>query len=119
MKTLLVDTSAWIEYFKGNTDVLDEPLSKNRVLIHSLVIGELACGSFKNRHKTLGDLKLLPKAKEADFGEALELIESHHLYGKGLGFVDVQLLASALISDSSLTSFDKAINRAAKELGLL
>lgn len=114
----IVDTSMWLEYFKGNADPLDHLLSENKVLIHSIVIGELSCGNFKNRNKTLGDLKLLPKAKEADFDEAIELIENSRLYGKGLGFSDIQLLASALISDSRLLSFDKAINRAAKELGI-
>jgi predicted nucleic acid-binding protein len=117
MKTL-VDTSAWLEYFKGTVDVLDQLLSENNVLTHSIVIGELSCGSLKNRHRTLGDLKLLPKIKEASFDEAIELIESHRLYGKGLGFSDIQLLASALIANSSLFSLDKAINHAAKELGV-
>ncbi len=117
MKTL-VDTSVWIEYFKGDADSLDQLLAENNVLMHSIVIGELSCGSFKNRNETLGDLKLLPKAKEADFNEAIQLIECRRLYGKGLGFSDVQLLASTLLSGSSLLSFDKAVKRAAKELGI-
>ena len=115
MKTL-VDTSVWLEYFKKGADPLEQLLLENRVLTHSIVIGELSCGSLKNRNKTLGDLKLLPKAKEAESGEAIELIESHRLYGKGLGFTDIQLLASALITGCTLLSFDKAIHRAAKEL---
>lgn len=118
MKTI-VDTSVWLEYFRGTTDVLDSLLSENTVLIHSTVIGELSCGNFKNRHQTLRDLKVLPRADEADFEEVIELIESRRLYGKGLGLNDVRLLASALLSDVQLLSFDKAVNRAAKELGVL
>jgi predicted nucleic acid-binding protein len=117
MKTL-VDTSIWLEYFKGNTDVLDHLLSEGNVLTHSIVIGELSCGNFKNRTKTLGDIKLLPKAKETDFDEAIELIELRRLYGKGLGFSDIQLLASALLSGCFILSADKAINRIAKGFGI-
>ena len=117
MKTL-VDTSAWIEFFKGNADPLEMLLVENNVIIHSNVIGELSCGNIKNRNKTLGNLKLLPKAKEASFTEAIELIDSRHLYGKGLGFSDVQLLASALISGSALFSFNKAVKRAALDLNI-
>ena len=115
MKTL-VDTSVWLEYFKGNADPLEQLLMENSVLTHPIVIGELSCGGLKNRSRTLGDLKLLPKAKEAEFSETIELIEGHRLYGKGLGFGDVQLLASALLSGCSLLSFDKAVNLAAREL---
>lgn len=117
MKTL-VDTSVWIAYFKGATDALDSLLAENGVVTHPVVIGELSCGGMKNRRGTLADLKLLPRAKEADFDEVIQLIEDRRLYGKGLGFNDVQLLASALISGFSLLSSDKAVIRSAKDLGI-
>jgi predicted nucleic acid-binding protein len=117
MKTI-VDTSAWIEYFKGGAGRLDQLLSDSDVLIHPVVIGELSCGSLKSRNKTLGDLKLLPRVDEAEFDEVISLIEDRRLYGKGLGFGDAQLLASALISGAPILSFDKALNQAAKSLGV-
>lgn len=117
MKTL-VDTSVWLEYFRKGFTPLEDLLSERKAVIHPVVIGELSCGNFKHREKTLGDLKLLPRVPEASFNEVLELVESRRLYGKGLGFGDVQLLASALISGLSLLTLDKAAHRAAKELGV-
>jgi predicted nucleic acid-binding protein len=115
---VIIDTSTWLEYFKGKADPLEHFLMEGNALTHSIVLGELACGNFKHRQKTLRDLHLLPRAKEADFQETLDLIETHRLYGKGLGFNDVQLLASALLSECSLFSYDKTVIRTAKSLGI-
>ncbi len=112
---VLVDTSVWIEHIRKPVPTLINLLSEKRVLIHPLVIGEIACGNFKRRHEVLGNLKILPKAQEATYIESLEFIESQKLHGKGLSFNDVQILCSALLSEAKVFSFDKAIN-AYKEL---
>ncbi len=56
--------------------------------------------------------------EEASFEECLHLIEIQKLSGKGLGWNDVQLLASAKIEGIPLWSLDKALQGAAKVLGL-
>lgn len=114
----LVDTSVWISHIKAPIDELAELLEFDQVLIHSAVIGEIACGAFKNRGEVLGNLKLLDRVDEATPGEVLELIESHKLQGKGLGWVDCQILASALISEARLLTYDKALASTARSLGL-
>jgi predicted nucleic acid-binding protein len=114
----LVDTSAWIEHLKKPVPALVGLLEERCALVHPLVIGELACGTLKRRHDFLGNLKILPKAAEATFEECLEVIEDRKLHGRGLSFTDVQLLASALISDSRILSFDRALNAAASTLGV-
>lgn len=86
--------------------------------MHPFVLGELACGSFKNRAVILSDLQELPSANPASTAEALQLIEDRRLWGRGLGWVDVHLLASALLSDCGLWTLDKRLGRAAAELGL-
>jgi hypothetical protein len=53
----------------------------------------------------------------ADLGEALGYIERHRLHGKGIGYVDVHLLASAAISGTTLWTRDRRLRVVAQELG--
>jgi predicted nucleic acid-binding protein len=93
-------------------------LDGGHVICHPFVIGELACGRLKNRSEILGLLSAIPQARVADHGELLHLIDVHRLYGRGLGWVDVHLIASALLSSCDLWSSDKALQDAARHLGI-
>lgn len=84
--------------------------------MHPAVIGELACGSFRRRTPVLSDLKILPRATEAKAEEVFSMIENRKLHGKGLGWVDCLLLASALIMDARLFTEDKALSEAASRV---
>ncbi len=86
--------------------------------MHLFVAGELACGNLKSRVAILSDLHALPSAKLASNTEVLQLIEDRRLWGRGLGWVDVHLLASALLSHCGLWTLDKKLGEAATELGL-
>lgn len=66
----------------------------------------------------LSDLQALPSAKAASNTEVLQLIEDRRLWGRGLGWVDVHLLASALLSHCGFWTLDKKLGDAARELGL-
>jgi len=48
----------------------------------------------------------------------LRLIEERPLWGRGLGWIDIHLLAAALLSECGLWTLDKRLARAAKDLGL-
>ena len=115
---LLVDTSVWIEHFRRGRPDLAESLSEGVVLMHPWVSGELACGNLKDRAEVLSDLDTLPLAKLATDSEVLHLIEHQKLWGRGLGWVDVHLLASALISHCRFWTLDRRLQQAAGELGL-
>jgi predicted nucleic acid-binding protein len=115
---VLADTSVWIEHFRRGEPTLAERLSVGLVLIHPYVFGELACGNLKNRAAVLSDLNTLPSAKQVPDGDALQLIEGRRLWGHGLGWVDVHLLASALLSNCRLWTLDKRLERVASNLGL-
>ena len=106
---VLVDTSVWIDHFKRKNSKLAAFLEQNLVVTHSAVLGELACGNIKRRRKILEYLKFLPAAKEASSEEILEMIEYRHLYGKGLNWVDVNLIASSALSNIQLWTKDKKI----------
>ncbi|MFQ5738381.1 MAG: type II toxin-antitoxin system VapC family toxin [Acidobacteriota bacterium] len=108
---ILVDTSVWVDHFRRDNARLRELLEEGTVLCHPFVIGELACGTLHERAGILSLLSALPGAQEAEHGEVLGFIESHKLYGKGLGWVDSHLLASALLSHCSLWTLDKSLGR--------
>jgi predicted nucleic acid-binding protein len=107
-----MDTSAWIQFFsKGGCKEVTELLSEDRVLIHSKVLGELACGNFTDRNRYLSDLKMLPHALELCDEECLQFIEDDRLYGKGLSFIDVHLIASARVTDCHILTFDRSLKK--------
>jgi hypothetical protein len=108
---ILVDTSVWIDHFRNGHAVLEKLLISNEVMIHPFIIGELACGSIKNRNEILGLLNELPSAVVADHQEVLKLIEDRKLYGKGIGLIDAHLIASALISKVRLLTMDKPLEK--------
>lgn len=115
---VLVDTSVWIDYFRSGVPALADALRCDRVLLHPVVIGELATGNLKHRAATLADLRRQPLAAEGTFEECLHFIEMHHLHGRGIGWNDVQLLVSARLSSVQLWSTDRRLAETAKYLGL-
>lgn len=115
---VLVDTSVWIEHFRQTQPVFVELLSEGLVLMHPFVSGELACGNLKSRAALLSDLKALPSATLATHLEVLRLIEERRLWGRGLGWIDAHLLASALLSHCQFWTMDKRLAQAATDLGL-
>jgi len=115
---VLADTSVWIQHFRHGEPTLADRLSEGLVLMHPFVSGELACGSLKDRVAILSGLHALPRAKLASNAEVLELIEGRRLWGRGLGWIDVHLLASAVLSHCGFWTLDKRLGEAATELGL-
>lgn len=86
--------------------------------MHPFVLGEIACGSLAKRALILELLHDLPMAPAAEPREVLAFIEQERLYGKGIGYVDVHLLAAvALTPDAKLWTSDKRLHAAAIELG--
>ena len=117
---ILVDTSIWVEHFRSGTPRLADELSAGRVLIHPFVTFELACGNLRNRRGMLDLLNRLPRAPVATHDEALAFVEERALMGRGVGFVDVHLLAStALAAPAGLWTRDKRLAALAGELSLV
>ncbi|MEO6276269.1 PIN domain-containing protein [Roseateles sp.] len=117
---ILVDTCVWSEHFKQADPVLVALLQLRQVLSHDLVIGELACGTPPTpRAKVLVEMGRLPRAGAATVAEAISLLDREKLFGRGLGLIDVLLLASALITPgASLYTLDKRLDAAARQLGI-
>jgi predicted nucleic acid-binding protein len=97
---------------------LEQLLTDGEVMCHSFVIGELACGNLKNKDEILALLHRLPRANRAKHEEVLEFIEKNRLMGKGLGYVDVHLSASAVLTGVQVWTYDKRLNDANEALGI-
>ena len=113
---VLVDTSVWVSHLRETNDALVNLLNNVEVVCHPFVIGELACGNLRNRTTIISFMDALPTACEAEHEEVLSFIESRKVMGKGLGYIDVHLLASALLSEVKLWTLDKRLDKAAEEL---
>jgi predicted nucleic acid-binding protein len=115
---ILVDTSVWVEHLRRGLPRLATLLQEGKVLIHSWVIGELACGNLRNRADVLELLQGLPAAVVASDQEVLLMIEQHQLMGRGIGYVDAHLLASAKLSHCQLWTQDRRLALLTEEQGL-
>lgn len=115
---VLVDTSVWVSHFRSGDDRFAALLQEGKVLSHPFVIGELSCGNLKNRRGILSLLRELPEAEAVTHDEALFFIEEHGLMDRGLGFVDVQLLAAARLTGVPLWTYDRRLREAAAGLHL-
>ena len=117
---ILVDTSVWVDHFRSATPRLVSALEDSKVLMHPLILGEIACGNLANRKEVLSLLGNLPRAPVAADAEALAFIESHALMGRGIGYIDVHLLASvALAGDAQIWTRDRRLSLVASELNLV
>jgi predicted nucleic acid-binding protein len=115
---VLVDTSVWVSHLRDGNPELERLLNSGEVLCHPFIIGELACGHLKNRAEILALLKLLPQALLAEHREVLNFIESNHLAGKGLGYIDLHLAASSILTGVSMWTSDKKLDQVNKELSI-
>ncbi len=115
---VLVDTSVWVDHLRSGDEVLKKLLRDGAVIIHPFVIGELACGTIHQRSKVLGLLSSLPGALSADHAEVLNFITDQRLYGLGLGYIDVHLLAAALLNRIYLWTRDKRLHSAAEDFNI-
>lgn len=116
---ILVDTSVWIDHLRSEEPLLAELLESLEVVMHPYVLGELACGNLQNRSETLRLLGNLPMAPTATEHEALEFIERRTLMGRGIGYIDVHLLASTMLNGATqLWTRDRRLAQVAAELEL-
>jgi predicted nucleic acid-binding protein len=116
---ILVDTVLWIDYFSARQPMLHELLGERQAVIHDLTIGELAVGDLRDRPNTLYALGRIKQAQKVSDSEALDLIETEQLWGLGLGFIDIHLLASTLVTpECQLWTRDKRLAAEAERLGV-
>ncbi len=112
----LVDTSVWVEHLRRGSPRLSALLLDDQVLCHPFVLGEVACGHLRSRSEILGLMDALAQSRVTEHGEVLYLVETARLHGLGLGWIDVHLLASALVTGCGFWTLDKRLQMAATSL---
>jgi len=115
---VLVDSSVWVSHLRAGNSGLEILLNDGRVVCHPFIIGELACGNLKDRTEILSLLRALPMAKQAEHEEVLLFIESNRLMGRGIGYVDAHLLASAVLTGIPFWTLDKKLQKVSLKLGV-
>ncbi|WAC61106.1 type II toxin-antitoxin system VapC family toxin [Brevundimonas sp. SL130] len=116
---ILADSSVWIGHLRSTNETLLKLLYDQDVLCHAAVIGELAAGNLANRRTFLSQLSHLPTAVAASHQEVLTLIEENRLFGIGVGYLDLHLLASTRLTPGArLWTQDRRLQDAAQTLDL-
>jgi predicted nucleic acid-binding protein len=116
---ILVDTSVWIAHLRSPDLALARALDEVQVLMHPFILGDLACGNLRFRGTLLDLFRGLPVAPVATDEEAMRYIEDKRLWGRGIGYIDVHLLASvALAETAKLWTRDSRLAAVASDLSL-
>ncbi len=120
MTGVIVDTSVWVDHFRQRNAALIDLLALDLVMVHPLIIGEIACGTPPQRSRTLSDLNALQPSRQASIREAIDFIEREQLFGLGCGLVDMLLLASTLMTPGTeLWTMDKRLSALAERFGVM
>lgn len=115
---VLVDTSVWIDYLNKCQPVLVKMLNSVSVSTHAYIVGELACGLISDRSEFFNLITGLSYVTKVEDAELLHFITRNNLYGKGLGLVDMHILASCCVDGILLWTRDKRLKAAAEGLGI-
>ena len=115
---MLIDTSVWVDHLRRGDHGLTVLLNREVVECHPFIIGELACGSLHRRSEVLSLLQSLPSVPVGSHNEVLAFVERHHLMGRGIGWIDAHLLASASLAGCLLWTRDRRLCELAQRLDL-
>ncbi len=115
---VLVDTWVWIKHLRSGSRRLEGLLEKSQVVCHPFVIGEMACAKLTNRSEILRLLQALPRVPEITSEEALFFIDTNGLMGRGIGILDIHLLAAARVGGVLFWTRNRRLRSIAKSLGI-
>lgn len=116
---IIADSAIWIDHLgKGDAELATQ-LKRRRILMHPMIIGEVALGSIAQRRIVLEELHALPRAAPASHAEVMAMIEWLGLFNRGIGYVDAHLLAATChLSDGRLWTRDKRLRAQAERVGV-
>jgi predicted nucleic acid-binding protein len=118
---VLVDTSVWIRFLSNRAPCaaeLDRLLGREEVSGHDFVYGELLIGDKAGRRQLLADYELMHHAPTVHHSDVVTFVRERRLHGRGVGWIDAHLLASALVGRVKLWTTDPRLAVVAKELGV-
>ncbi len=116
---ILIDTSVWVSFFRGEqkSAAMQDEIIIGNIVTHPYIIGELLLGGVSSKiGQLLQTLELLPVS---DSKVVFQFIKNHKLHNRGIGWVDVNLIASSMISGSKIHTFDENLARVCHGFGCL
>jgi predicted nucleic acid-binding protein len=119
--TVLVDTSVWIRFLANRAPYaaeLEALLMREEVCGHAFVYGELLIGDVGGRQQLLEDYALMHQAPVVPHPDVIAFVRGRRLHGRGIGWIDAHLLASALVGRMELWTADPRLAVLAGELGI-
>jgi predicted nucleic acid-binding protein len=118
---VLVDTSVWIRFLANRTPFaaeLDRLLGLDEVMGHELVYGELLIGDRGGRRKLLAAYERIHQVAMVPHRDVVAFVRDRDLHGRGVGWIDVHLLASAMVGRCQLWTADPRFSAVADQLGV-
>ena len=116
---MLADTSVWVAHMRHSKFELVENLASENVLMHMIMMGELACGNIRDRSQRLIDWEEMPMAARSFDEEVFEELEARRLMGPGIAFCDAHLRCPVLERrDTPVLTYDRRLKRVASDLGI-
>lgn len=118
---VLVDTSVWIRFLANRMPYARELgglLALDKVTGHELIYGELLIGDCGGRRKVLDAYERIHQASTVPHSEVVKFVRDRDLHGRGVGWIDVHLLASAIVGHMDLWTVDSNFSALAEELGV-
>ncbi len=112
MKNILVDSSVWIDYFRGSQSViiLNELIDQNQICINDLILAEIVPFlRVKKENELIGFLKSIRKIElEIGWEEIIRFQEKNLKNGiNRVGIPDLILVQNVRDNDLELYSLDK------------
>jgi len=118
---VLVDTSVWIHFLAGRSPYaaeLDRLLGLDEVTGHELVYGELLIGDRGGRRKLLAAYERMHQAAMVPHRDVVGFVRDRDLHGRGVGWIDIHLLASAIVGRLQLWTADPRFSAVASQFGV-
>jgi predicted nucleic acid-binding protein len=118
---ILVDTSVWICFFSNQApyvEYLDTLLDRGEVAGHELIHGELLIGERGGRTNFLASYESMHQASIVPHRDVVAFVRARNLHGRGLGWIDIHLLASALVGRFQVWTADQSFAAVAREFGV-
>jgi predicted nucleic acid-binding protein len=118
---VLVDTSVWIRFLSNRAPYaaeLDRLLNRDEVAGHEFIYGELLIGDRGGRKKLLSAYEKMHQVVMLPHHDVVSFVHARKLNGRGVGWLDVHLLASAIVGRMQLWTVDVNLSSLAKELNI-
>lgn len=118
---VLVDSSVWIRFLANRAPYaagLDALLGGDEAVGHEFVYGELLVGDTGGRAALLAMYEQMHQARTLSHRDVVTFVRDRRLHGRGVGWIDLHLLASAIVGRMTLWTADPRFTLLAKDLGV-